>query len=517
LTQAQGRRRLTRSQVRKITIIIVLILLLSLIGVYYAYYQATHKLAFNIAPVTEDTIDPPQFLYAFSGTTIKLQRPVGVMVDGDNVYTPDSNGRQVLVFAQDGKFKRSFGASQTIVPLNVAKNPKNNELYVTDRRMRTIFRYDQLGRYLGEFKPNLPKEQLPTFNTAGFQWAPVALAFAPDGTLYVTELLNGHRMLIFAPDGTFKKSVGSAGQVDDAKKSPGLFLFPNGITYHKGLVYVTDSNNRRVQVFDKQGNFKTVVVTEGLPRGIAFLNRFPFDKANAQDRYVVVDTLAHDGTLWTAKGDKILAFGQQGFADGEFNYPNGAAVGSRNKIFIADTSNGRIQVWGWPNQVSPVPIPNAPNWWPLCLAPLLLLPLLLLLRRKRFFVTRDFVLEMLDFEQADLMPGRRRKWIVTEEDYEALKDTVLGDVDMAKLLNPEVYSESDVRELIERLEIDEPTAIAMSLAQRAKVFCTVNLDYRRLAKTLELDVVNREEYLERFAKRQMAKASADTTGSGNEE
>ncbi len=104
---------------------------------------------------------PPQFLYAFSGTTLKLQRPVGVMIDGDNVYVPDSTGRQVLVFSQAGKYKRSFGASQTVIPLNIAKNPKNNELYVTDRRMRTIFRYDLAGKYLGEFKPNLPKDQLP--------------------------------------------------------------------------------------------------------------------------------------------------------------------------------------------------------------------------------------------------------------------------------------------------------------------------------------------------------------------
>ena len=74
-----------------------------------------------------------------------------------------------------------------------------------------------------------------------------------------------------------------------------------------------------------------------------------------------MDTLAHDGTIWTAQGDKIVSFGQQGFGDGEFNYPNGTAIGSRNKIFIADTSNGRIQVWGWPNQVSPIPIPTRPT------------------------------------------------------------------------------------------------------------------------------------------------------------
>ena len=503
---------MTRSQVRKLVMIVMLIILLALIGAYYAYYQATHKLTFDIAPVSEDQVDPPQFLYAFSGTTLKLQRPIGVFIDGDDVYVPDANGRQVLVFTQAGRFKRSFGASQTVIPLNIAKNPKNNEFYVTDRRVRTIFRYDSAGKYLGEFKPNLPKEQLPPFKTGGVVWAPVALAFSSDGSLYVTEILNGHRFLIFGPDGKFKKSVGNLGQVTNATSGAGLFQFPNGITIHKNQIYVSDSNNRRVQIFDMDGTFDRIMVTEGLPRGIAFLARFPFDRPEASDRFVVVDTLAHDGTLWSIKGDKIVAFGQQGFADGQFNYPNGAAVGSRNKIFIADTSNGRIQVWGWPNQVSPIPIPNAPNYWPLCLAPLLLLPLLALLRRKKFFTTRDFVLEMVDNEQADLMPGGRRMWLVTQEDYDALKDIVQGDVEMERLLHAEEYSESDVRSLMERLEIDKTAAIALALGQRAKVFCTTDMDYRRLAKTLEIDVVNREEYLSRFAKRRVADKNETTTG-----
>ena len=110
---------------------------------------------------------------------------------------------------------------------------------------------------------------------------------------------------------------------------------------------------------------------------------------------------------------------------------------------------------------------------------------------------------MVEFEQVDLMRGGRRKWLVTEEDYEALKDIVDGDIELANLLHAEEYSESDARSLMERLEIDQTTAIVMALAQRAQVFCTQDADYRRLAKVLEIDVVNREEYLERFAKRQI--------------
>jgi len=505
---------LTRAQKRKIAIIGILVILLALLGAYYAYYKATHQLSFNItAATTGDVVQPPQFLYSFAGDALKLQRPTGVLVDGDNVYVTDSAGRQVLVFNQAGNYKRSFGASITVIPLNIAKSPKTNELYVSDRRLRQILRFDVSGKFLGEFNPNLPKSQLPAFKLPkGVQWDPVAMAFAPDGTLYVTETLNGHRLLIFNPDGTFKRSVGNSGIVNDANSAPAVFQFPNGIVYHKDLVYITDSNNRRVQVFDKDGNFQKIIVTQGLPRGIDFLGRFPGDKPSTLDRMVIVDTLSHDATLWSSKGDKIVSFGQQGILDGEFNYPNGVSIGSRNKIFIADTSNGRIQVWGWPNQVSPIPIPSIPNNWWLCLLPLLLLPLLLLFRRKRFFATADFVTAMVDAEQTDLMRARRRKWLVTQEDYEKLKGIVEGDVELAKLLNPTEYSESDAHALMEKLEVDMQTAVVLAIAQRNPVFCTEDSEYRRLAKSLEVDVVNRVEFLDRFERRRAAEDHAQSPG-----
>ena len=493
---------MTRAQKIKLAIVVVLVLLLAFLGFYYTYYKATHKLSFNLAATGGiDAIQPPQFLYSFSGSSIKLQRPIGVTVIGDTVYAVDSAGRDILVFDQAGNYKRSIGTSVTVIPLNLAQNPINKQLYVTDRRLRKILRFDVSGRYLGEFNPHLPKNQLPKFQTEGAQWEPVTLTFAPDGTLYVTEILNGHRMLIFNPDGTFQKSVGYAGMVTDANSGPGAFQFPNGIVYHNGLIYVADSNNRRVQVFDKAGNFKKIIVTQGLPRGIAFLDRFPGDKATTPDRFVIADTLTHDGTIWTEKGDKVVSFGEEGFLDGQFSYPNGVAVGTRNKMFFADTANGRIDVWGWPEQVSPVPIPQVGNNWWMCLLPLLLLPLLLLLRRKRFFATEDFVDVMITAEQVKLMVSRRRRWLVTEETYEKFKDVVEGDVELGKLLNATEYSESDARALVEKFEIDMPTAIILSIAQRNPVFCTEDIDYRRLAKSLEIDVVNRVEFLDRFERR----------------
>lgn len=493
------RRPLTRKQKRKIALLVILALLLALLAAYYFYYRSTQRLGLDISPIDEDFVEPPQYLYSFNGgENRRMQRPTGVLIDGNEALVVDAAKHEVGVYTLEGEFKRSFGASDTIVPLYIAKHPKTGDYYMSDRRARAVKIFAENGKYKGEFDPKLPKEQLPDFDTRGVQWAPLALAFGEDGTLYVTEILNGHRLLIFGPDGKFKRSVGDLGIVVESDKAPEVFQFPNGVAVFGRSVYVADSNNRRVQVFKLDGTYERIIDTKGLPRGVAFLGPFPSDDASTSPRFVVVDTLAHDGTLWNIKGDKLVSFGQQGVLEGEFNYPNGVAVGPKNRIFIADTANGRVQVWGWPGQVSPVPVPRLPRtWWP-CLIPFLLLPLLLLLRKKEFFATRDFVLAMVEAQEADLMPHRRRRWVVTNEDYEELKSITQGDVEFDKLLHPSEYSESDVRALMEKLEVPQEQAILLSLAQRAKVFTTEDAELRRLAKVLEIDVVNRVEFVERF-------------------
>ena len=136
----------------------------------------------------------------------------------------------------------------------------------------------------------------------------------------------------------------------------------------------------------------------------------------------------------------------------------------------------------------------------LLLMPQLLLPLLLLLRKKRFSATTDFVEAMLLADVADKMPEKRRRWVVTEVVYQALKDRGEGEYAMSELLEATEYSESDAKALMERFEIDLETAGILALAQRAKVFCTEDSELRRLARMLEIDAVGRDEFLERYGK-----------------
>lgn len=500
---------MTRRQKRKIIIIVLLLILLTVIGLYFAYFNATKRLDFDFDVQTGELLPAPEYLYSFSGPEgDPMMRPIGLDVVGEEVYVTDSRRQKVYVFDLDGEFLRSFGEEELAVPLYVAENPLDGNIYVSDRRQRTVFIFEPDGTFVSEFDPKLPEDQLPAFETNGVQWAPVALAFGPDGTMYFTEILNGHRLLIFSPEGEFQRAVGTVGIVNNAEQGEEFFQFPNSVKFYDESVWVADSNNRRIQIFSPEGDFERIIVTNGLPRGFDFLQRS--DEASATDKFVVVDTLAHDATIWSADGEKIVNFGERGVLEGQFNYPNDLSVGSRNLIFIADSANGRVQVWGWPEEVSPVPLPQIVPYWRWCFAPLLLLPLLLLFRKKRFFATADFVEMMLEIDETTQMPHRRRRWLVTETDYEKLKGFTQGEVDMAELLNPSEFSDSDVKALMDKLEIEREPAIVMAIAQRAHVFCTEDDELRRIARVLEIDVVNHKEFLERFSKK--GKGSAEPTG-----
>lgn len=484
---------------RRLLLITLLIALLSALGVWYANFQATKRLGFDFAAAKTDTMVAPEYFFSFAGTDANhLQQPIGVLALGGRVFVTDAKLGQVFVFTQKGRLITSFGTGKLKNPLYMAQNPKNGRVYVSDRGLRKLLMFSPDGKYLGEFDPKLPKKELPKFETNGVQWLPIAVAFAPDGTLYVTEILNGHRMLIFGPDGKFKRSVGTAGLAFKADELPKYFQFPNSIKVVGNEVWVVDSNNRRVQVFDRSGEYKRIIPTSGLPRGLALLPRESDASSKTPDHAVVIDTLSHDGTIWDSKGQKLVSFGEQGVLEGQFNFPTDVTVGDKSVIFVTDTNNIRVQAWGWPAKTAIIPPLPEPKYWGWCLSPLLLIPLLALRRRRRFVATGDFVDAMVAAELVHLMPSKRRLWLVSADDYARLKDQTSEGYTLGEMLEVTEYSESDARAIAERYEVPLDRAVVLAMAQQGKVFCTESAEMRRLAKVLEIDVVNREEYVARF-------------------
>ena len=491
-----------RERRRRIILLAILILLLALLSYLTYYFVNNRKLpSLGIAPPGSDQIAPPRYLYSISGQgKSELVRPVGVGVGPDGrVYVVDFGNHRVSVFANRGAYLFSFDKTAEgplINPVHLAV--KGNEIWVSDRRLRGIFIFDLEGKYLRKFTPK----------NENLTWTPLAFSFDGSGAMRVTDVGNTdlHRLVYFSSDGSRTATVGQTGQVKSLFESPGSFLFPNGVAVAKsGDVYISDGDNRRVQVFTSKAAFKGFVDTSGVPRGIAI---------DAKQRLYVADALAHTIDVYDLKGKKLTQFGERGFAPGQFNYPNDITIDSAGKIYISDRENNQVQVWGWP-VVSLPPLPPARSPWAwliaaLCLSPLLLLPLLARRRKTRIVVSPEFVDALALVGEIPAVSGKSRlKLVAPIEDKSIYEGRVVDDVDLGELIAFEEYSESDVRALMDRYKIEQRPAVLLTMAMRAKALGTEDKQIRWMAMLAEVRAVDVKEFRTIFLKRDLTETDSD--------
>lgn len=131
----------------------------------------------------------------------------------------------------------------------------------------------------------------------------------------------------------------------------GQFLRPAGLDLdHRGMLYVADSGNNRVQVVDKDGNFISEYGVRGWRTG-EFDN--PTDVAiNFQrtELLYVADTDNHriqycnlvDRIFYIMASGRLGDANEDGGAEIEFDLPEGISVGRNGEVCVADTGNHRF-------------------------------------------------------------------------------------------------------------------------------------------------------------------------------
>ena len=103
---------------------------------------------------------------------------------------------------------------------------------------------------------------------------PNDVAIARNGDIFVVQghtpgAMGDPRVLKFDKTGKFIKSWGGKG------KEPGKFDVAHGIAIDaKGLLWVTDRENQRIQIFDADGKFVREMKYAGLPCSLAIGDQF---------------------------------------------------------------------------------------------------------------------------------------------------------------------------------------------------------------------------------------------------
>jgi DNA-binding beta-propeller fold protein YncE len=160
---------------------------------------------------------------------------------------------------------------------------------------------------------------------------PNDVAFGPAGEIF---LVQGHgraepKVIKFDQDGNFIKAWGKKGT------GPGEFDIAHSIAIDaKGLIYVADRNNQRIQVFDADGTYLRESRHPGTPCGLFI----------GPDQHIWL-AHGHAGQLMKLDlaGNVLGVTGKQGKALGQFGEAHFIAVGTNGDVYIADTLNWRVQ------------------------------------------------------------------------------------------------------------------------------------------------------------------------------
>jgi sugar lactone lactonase YvrE len=280
----------------------------------------------------------PDLDYAFVPDAIKLPEgskmgaAAAVAFDArGHIYVLTRGAQAFFEFDENGAFVRAFGDGM-FTRSHGLKIDRDGNLWATDVGAHIVVKLNPAGQVLltigtkgeaGEWNEAAGSRKLNQPND---------VAIAPNGDIFIAQ---GHtpgargdaRVLKFDKDGRFIKSWGGKG------KEPGQFEVAHGITFDsKGLLWVMDRENQRIQVFDTNGTFMREQKYKGLPCSVAF----------ARDEAFMVNGFAGQLLRLDLNGKVLAAMGKPGTGPGEFGEAHFLAISPRNDLYVADSVNGML-------------------------------------------------------------------------------------------------------------------------------------------------------------------------------
>lgn len=153
---------------------------------------------------------------------------------------------------------------------------------------------------------------------------PNDVAFDGAGNIYVADSENG-RIFVFDRSGRFIRQIGKRG------RRKGELMVPMGVTVaENGKVFVTDKALSKIAIFDNKG---------------ALLQEFtvphPMKPVVAGAKLYLTSSQAI--YVYSLNGRLLSKIGRKGKAMGEFDYPFGIAIDGAGRIYVADLMNLRVQ------------------------------------------------------------------------------------------------------------------------------------------------------------------------------
>jgi DNA-binding beta-propeller fold protein YncE len=288
------------------------------------------------------------FVYTRTGhPTITLGTSRPFAHGGSRLYEFDKTGKFIREIGQD-----SYGFE---VAQQVRIDPQDN-VWVVDQMSSMVMKFDPAGRIQMLLGRKSESEQVPArpLDAAGragrggaapgagqqsdiFQ-RPSDVAWDAAGNIYVADGYGNARVAKFDKNGKFVRSWGSKGTAQSQ------FNSVRGIAIDaQGNVYVADAGNKRIQVFDGDGNFRKQIENVGSPSAVCitpgahqYLYSSNSNPPNDIDSDGEISKLELDGKV-------VGKFGRAGKMPKEFGTVNAIDCRRENELYVGETGNWRVQ------------------------------------------------------------------------------------------------------------------------------------------------------------------------------
>jgi DNA-binding beta-propeller fold protein YncE len=276
---------------------------------------------------------PAAFISAATG-------PVFIKVEGDSGNEDHAGSHSISVEEREKEhYKPDSGWNGTVAADNIFGRPLDiavfseeiaeftikDHIYITDAETNRVLRFDPDGRITAE------SEILPGVR---------AITCSKDGYVFVTDYSSNSVVRLSKDLDLPTDSWGGRG------KGKGLFELPAGITVDTTgqYVYVSDSDNHRIQKFDRNGNFILAWGGEGSANGMFRNPAGIVVSPGVTGKYVfVVDTGNNRVQKFEEDGTFVKSWGGGGSENGQFRQPEGIAIDSGWDVYVVDSGNHRIQ------------------------------------------------------------------------------------------------------------------------------------------------------------------------------
>jgi len=260
----------------------------------------------------------------------RFQKPRGLTIDrNDEIYIVDMTAR-IQVYDTQGNYLRGWETPAHDVgrPTGLSVDRDGNIL-VADTHYHRVLIYSPRGELLRQIG-----------GTHGL--GPGQFGFVTDavqdsqGNYYISEYGELDRIHKYSRAGKLLKEWGGHG------REPGEFLRPQSLAIDdQDRLWVADSCNHRIQIFDTDGNLIRMWGEAGPDPGQLY---YPYSiELDGEGHLYVVEYGNHRVQKFTLDGESLGCWGESGREPGQLFNPWAIARSSDGRLFVLDTNNHRVQ------------------------------------------------------------------------------------------------------------------------------------------------------------------------------